>query len=69
LTLFFVVGNVNKVYFFLQIVLQKRPLYVQTANCVEEKEWLDLLSKICQSNAARLESFHSCAYINGGWTW
>lgn len=42
---------------------------MQTANCVEEKEWVDLLSKICQSNTARLENYHSCAYINGMWTW
>ncbi|XP_058446512.1 GTPase-activating protein [Malaya genurostris] len=51
-----------------QIVRKDRPLYVQTANCVEEKEWVDLLSKICQSNKARLEHFHPCAYINGVWT-
>ncbi|KAL1377572.1 hypothetical protein pipiens_004154 [Culex pipiens pipiens] len=51
-----------------QIVRKERPLYVQTANCVEEKEWVDLLSKICQSNKARLEHFHPCAYINGMWT-
>ncbi|XP_055637330.1 GTPase-activating protein isoform X2 [Toxorhynchites rutilus septentrionalis] len=51
-----------------QIVRKERPLYVQTANCVEEKEWVDLLSKICQSNKARLEYFHPCAYINGMWT-
>ncbi|XP_062561540.1 GTPase-activating protein [Armigeres subalbatus] len=51
-----------------QIVRKERPLYVQTANCVEEKEWVDLLSKICQSNKARLERFHPCAYINGMWT-
>ncbi|XP_055614265.1 GTPase-activating protein-like [Uranotaenia lowii] len=50
------------------IVRKDRPLYVQTANCVEEKEWVDLLSKICQSNKARLEHFHPCAYINGMWT-
>lgn len=42
---------------------------MKTSNCVEEKEWVDLLSKICQSNAARLESFHPSAYIGGAWTW
>lgn len=42
---------------------------MKTSNCVEEKEWVDLLSKICQSNAARLESFHPSAYIGGVWTW
>ncbi|GAB0094917.1 GTPase-activating protein [Sergentomyia squamirostris] len=51
-----------------QIVRKDRPLYVQTANCVEEKEWVDLLRKICQSNAERLEHYHPCAYINNVWT-
>ncbi|XP_035796216.1 GTPase-activating protein-like isoform X1 [Anopheles albimanus] len=46
----------------------QRPLFVQTANCVEENEWIDLLNKICQSNKARLVNFHPRAYINGVWT-
>lgn len=56
-------------FFHLQIIRKERVLYVQTSNCVEEKEWVDLLSKICQSNAARLECFHPSAYISGMWTW
>lgn len=51
-----------------QIIRKDHTLYVQTTNCVEEKEWFDLLSKICQSNAQRLECFHPCAYINGMWS-
>ncbi|XP_031626092.1 GTPase-activating protein [Contarinia nasturtii] len=51
-----------------QIIRKDRTLYVKTSNCVEEKDWVDLLSKICQSNAARLESFHPSAYISGAWT-
>lgn len=55
--------------FRAQIVRKDRTMYVQTANCVEEKEWVDLLTKICQSNSSRVEHFHSQAYIAGEWTW
>lgn len=61
--------NDEFVFIHLQIVRKDRTLYVQTSNCVEEKEWVDLLSKICQSNAARLQYYHPCAYISGVWTW
>ncbi|XP_017777247.1 PREDICTED: GTPase-activating protein isoform X2 [Nicrophorus vespilloides] len=50
-----------------QIVQKERALYVQAANCVEEKEWVDLLTKICQTNANRLQKYHPCAFINGQW--
>ncbi|XP_030766634.1 GTPase-activating protein isoform X2 [Sitophilus oryzae] len=50
-----------------QIVQPERALYVQAANCVEEKEWVDLLTKICQTNANRLEKYHPSAFINGEW--
>lgn len=52
-----------------QIVQPERALYVQAPNCVEEKEWVDLLTKICQTNANRLSKYHPCAFINGQWTW
>lgn len=52
-----------------QIVQPERALYVQAANCVEEKEWIDLLTKICHTNSNRLEKFHPCAFINGQWLW
>lgn len=50
-----------------QIIQPERALYVQAANCVEEKEWFDLLSKINQTNANRLEKYHPCAFIHGHW--
>uniref|UniRef100_A0A182ND55 PH domain-containing protein n=1 Tax=Anopheles dirus TaxID=7168 RepID=A0A182ND55_9DIPT len=67
------VERLNERSFKMQNIFQiikkdQRPLYVQTANCVEEKEWIDLLSKICQSNKARLVNFHPRAYINSAWT-
>lgn len=42
---------------------------MQTANCVEEKEWVDLLCKICQNNAASMEQYHPFTYRNGVWLW
>lgn len=52
-----------------QIVQPQRALYVQAGNCVEEKEWIDILTKICQTNSNRLEKYHPSAYINGHWLW
>ncbi|KAK2583080.1 hypothetical protein KPH14_009111 [Odynerus spinipes] len=50
-----------------QIVQPQRALYVQAGNCVEEKEWIDILTKICHTNSNRLEKYHPSAYINGHW--
>lgn len=50
-----------------QIVQPQRALYVQAANCVEEKEWVDLLTKICLTNQNRLKKYHPSAFINGQW--
>ncbi|XP_069689652.1 ras GTPase-activating protein 3 isoform X2 [Periplaneta americana] len=50
-----------------QIVQPERALYIQAHNCVEEKEWIDILTKICQRNANRLKRYHPSAYINGHW--
>lgn len=52
-----------------QIIQRERALYVQAPNCVEEKEWIDLLTKICQTNCNRLKEYHPCAFINGQWQW
>lgn len=52
-----------------QIVQKERALYVQAANCVEEKEWVDLLTKICQTNKDRLKKYHPGAFRNGHWLW
>lgn len=52
-----------------QIVQRERALYVQAANCVEEKEWVDLLTKICQTNKNRLTKYHPSAFRNGQWRW
>ncbi|XP_063697126.1 GTPase-activating protein [Culicoides brevitarsis] len=51
-----------------EICRKERPLYVQAANCVEEKEWIDLLNKLIQTNVSRLEYIHKSLYINGQWS-
>ncbi|XP_018006365.1 ras GTPase-activating protein 3 [Hyalella azteca] len=50
-----------------QLVQPNRTLYIQAANCVEEKEWLDLLTKVCQYNKHRLKQYHPGAYLNSHW--
>ncbi|XP_011687807.1 PREDICTED: ras GTPase-activating protein 3 isoform X2 [Wasmannia auropunctata] len=50
-----------------QIIQPQRALYVQAGNCVEEKEWIDILTKICQTNSNRLEKYHPRVYMNGHW--
>lgn len=42
-----------------------RSLIVQTTNCVEEREWVDLLHKICLTNSIRTQYFHPSAFVNG----
>lgn len=56
-----------KMKYMFQVVQQQRALYVQASNCVEEKEWLDLLTKVCNTNKNRLKVFHPGAFINGHW--
>nr|KAG5708227.1 hypothetical protein BaRGS_021161 [Batillaria attramentaria] len=56
-----------KMKYMFQVVQQQRALYVQASNCVEEKEWLDLLTKVCKTNKNRLKVFHPGAFINGHW--
>ncbi|RWS16363.1 ras GTPase-activating protein 3-like protein [Dinothrombium tinctorium] len=46
-----------------QVVQKDRALYIQANNCVEEKEWIDILTKVCQTNQNRLTEYHPSAYI------
>ncbi|XP_054271114.1 GTPase-activating protein [Macrosteles quadrilineatus] len=50
-----------------QIVQPQRVLYLQASNCVEEKEWVDVLAKICRTNEHRLDKYHPGAYVSGHW--
>nr|XP_044251711.1 GTPase-activating protein isoform X1 [Drosophila takahashii] len=48
-----------------KIVHNDRSLIVQTTNCVEEREWFDLLHKICLMNSIRMQYFHPSAFVSG----
>ncbi|KAB7493725.1 Ras GTPase-activating protein 3 [Armadillidium nasatum] len=50
-----------------QLVQGNRTLYMQASNCVEEKEWIDLLTKVLQYNSHRLKQYHPGAYIHSHW--
>ncbi|XP_064614886.1 ras GTPase-activating protein 3-like isoform X2 [Liolophura sinensis] len=50
-----------------QVVQSQRALYIQASNCVEEAQWVDILTKICTSNKNRLKEYHPAAFINGHW--
>ncbi|XP_069955564.1 ras GTPase-activating protein 3 isoform X3 [Cherax quadricarinatus] len=56
-----------KIKNMFQLVQPSRTLYIQAMNCVEEKEWLNLLTKVCQYNSHRLKQYHPGAYINCVW--
>ncbi|ESP04353.1 hypothetical protein LOTGIDRAFT_170855 [Lottia gigantea] len=56
-----------KMNYMFQVVQPQRALYVQASNCVEEKEWLDVLTKVCNTNKNRLPTYHPAAMVNGHW--
>ncbi|WAR28428.1 RASA3-like protein [Mya arenaria] len=56
-----------KMKYMFQIIQPTRALYVQASNCIDEKEWLDVLTKVSLSNQDRLRLYHPAAFINGHW--
>jgi Ras GTPase-activating protein 3 len=56
-----------KMKYMFQIVQKDRALYIQANNCVEEKEWIHILSKVCQTNRNRLQEYHPSAFIGNQW--
>ncbi|XP_018804156.1 PREDICTED: GTPase-activating protein isoform X2 [Bactrocera latifrons] len=48
-----------------KIIRKERSLIIQATNCVEEREWVDLLHKICLTNSIRMQYFHPSAFVNG----
>lgn len=50
-----------------QVIQPERALYIQANNCVEAKDWIDILTKVSQCNQKRLTVFHPSAYLNGHW--
>jgi Ras GTPase-activating protein 3 len=50
-----------------QIFYGEGVLYIKANNCVEEKEWMDVLTKICQTNKNRLKDYHPSAFKGSQW--
>lgn len=50
-----------------QVIQPERALYIQANNCVEAKDWIDILTKVSQCNQKRLTVYHPSAYLNGHW--
>ncbi|MEQ2191370.1 hypothetical protein XENOCAPTIV_027440, partial [Xenoophorus captivus] len=49
------------------VIQPERALYIQANNCVEARDWIDILTKVSQSNRKRLSTYHPSAYLNGHW--
>uniref|UniRef100_A0A8C5SK80 RAS p21 protein activator 3 n=1 Tax=Laticauda laticaudata TaxID=8630 RepID=A0A8C5SK80_LATLA len=50
-----------------QVIQPERVLYIQANNCVEARDWIDILTKVSQCNKKRLTVYHPSAYLNGHW--
>nr|XP_015219568.1 PREDICTED: ras GTPase-activating protein 3 [Lepisosteus oculatus] len=50
-----------------QVIQPERALYIQANNCVEARDWIDILTKVSQCNKTRLSMYHPSAYLNGHW--
>lgn len=50
-----------------QVIQYERALYIQANNCVEARDWIDILTKVSQCNHKRLSTYHPSAYLNGHW--
>lgn len=54
-------------YQMFQVIQPERALYIQANNCVEARDWIDILTKVSQCNRKRLSTYHPSAYLNGHW--
>uniref|UniRef100_A0A8C6VWQ6 RAS p21 protein activator 3 n=1 Tax=Nothobranchius furzeri TaxID=105023 RepID=A0A8C6VWQ6_NOTFU len=66
--------HLQPVFFFFvyllqmfQVIQPERALYIQANNCVEARDWIDILTKVSQCNRKRLSTYHPSAYLNGHW--
>ncbi|XP_075537385.1 ras GTPase activating protein 1 [Dermacentor variabilis] len=50
-----------------QVIQKSRALYIQANNCVEEKEWRTILTRICHFNLCRIHTYHPAAFLKGHW--
>ncbi|KAG2456311.1 RASA3 protein, partial [Polypterus senegalus] len=59
--------NPDCFYIMFQVIQPERALYIQANNCVEARDWIDILTKVSQCNKKRLSTYHPSAYLNGHW--
>ncbi|XP_052401688.1 ras GTPase-activating protein 3 [Carassius gibelio] len=50
-----------------QVIQPERALYIQANNCVEARDWINILTKVSQCNRKRLSTYHPSAFLNGHW--
>ncbi|XP_072556910.1 ras GTPase-activating protein 3-like isoform X1 [Paramormyrops kingsleyae] len=50
-----------------QVIQPERTLYIQATNCVEARDWINILTKVSQSNRQRLSTYHPLAFLNDLW--
>uniref|UniRef100_A0A672M527 RAS p21 protein activator 3 n=1 Tax=Sinocyclocheilus grahami TaxID=75366 RepID=A0A672M527_SINGR len=62
-------SSVSAVVFLqmFQVIQPERALYIQANNCVEARDWIDILTKVSQCNRKRLSTYHPSAFLNGHW--
>ncbi|MEQ2187303.1 hypothetical protein GOODEAATRI_003332, partial [Goodea atripinnis] len=58
---------IENILAMFQVIQPERALYIQANNCVEARDWIDILTKVSQSNRKRLSTYHPSAYLNGHW--
>uniref|UniRef100_A0A3B3S3H9 PH domain-containing protein n=1 Tax=Paramormyrops kingsleyae TaxID=1676925 RepID=A0A3B3S3H9_9TELE len=50
-----------------QVIQPERTLYIQATNCVEARDWINILTKVSQSNRQRLSTYHPLAFLDDLW--
>lgn len=66
---FIILWSQPKVCTFCVVQFQRQFFWFQANNCVEEKEWLDLLTRMCSSSDRHVAFYHPGAFIKGMWIW
>jgi len=52
-----------------QVIQPNRVLYCKASNSVEQKEWMDVLTKVCTFNRNRVQNYHPGAFVQGRYIW
>ncbi|XP_037076226.1 ras GTPase-activating protein 3-like [Pollicipes pollicipes] len=51
-----------------KLVQPDKDLYIQANNCVDQKAWVDILSKVCAHNQDKTDQFHPGQFRDNIWT-